>query len=135
MIRTARLRKDRRGVGAIEFALVLPLLILMIVGIAQMGILYFSHAGLRNLVAEGARFASIAPRPTDAAIKARINRGGFGLIPDQLGQPTITYGITNGANYADIQVNYTVRLNFIFWQPDPFPIQESRRVFIYPATI
>jgi Flp pilus assembly pilin Flp len=127
------LRKDKKGVSAVEFALILPLLIVLIVGIAQMGILYLAHAGLRNLVADGARYASISPRPTDAAIKARLNQGGFGLTPTDLAQPAITYGNTNGNEWADISVSYTVRLNFIFWAPTPFQIQEKRRVFIYPT--
>jgi Flp pilus assembly protein TadG len=128
------LRKDKKGVGAVEFALILPLLILIIVGIAQMGIMYFAHAGLRNLVSEGARFASISPRPTDAAIKARINQGGFGLVPANLRPATIEYGNTNGNQWADITVRYNVQLNFIFWSPTPFDIEEKRRVFIYPNT-
>jgi hypothetical protein len=127
------LRADKKGVSVVEFALILPLLILLIVGIAQMGILYFAHAGLRNLVADGARSASIAPRPTDAAIKARLNQGGFGLNPSDLAAPVITYGNTNGNEWADISVSYTVRLDFIFWAPTPFQIQERRRVFIYPT--
>jgi Flp pilus assembly pilin Flp len=131
--RPLHLRRDKKGVSAVEFALILPLLILLIVGIAQMGIMYFAHSGLRNLVADGARFASISPRPTDTAIKARINQGGFGLVPGQLGQPLVTYGKAGSADYADIQVSYTVKLDFIFWAPAPFQIQEKRRVFIYPS--
>ncbi len=129
-----RIRADRKGIGTAEFALIVPLLILLIVGIAQMGILYFAHAGLRNLVAEGARFASISPRPTDAAIKARINQGGFGLASDKLGAPTVTYGNTNGNEWADIRLSYTVNLDFIFWSSGNFPITETRRVFIYSTT-
>jgi Flp pilus assembly protein TadG len=131
--RRPHLGADKRGVSAVEFALILPLLVLLIVGIAQMGILYFAHAGLRNLVAEGARYASIAPRPTDAAIKARLNEGGFGLTPAKLGQPSITYGNTGGNEWAEITVSYTVNLDFIFWAPAPFQIDEKRRVFIYPS--
>lgn len=129
-----RFRRDRKGVGAVEFALILPLLILLIVGIAQMGIMYFAHSGLRNLVAEGARFAAISPRPTDAAIKARLNQGGYGLKAEKLGAPTVTYCNTCSPNYADIQMAYTVELDFIFWTTAPFQIQQTRRVFIYPTT-
>lgn len=128
------LRRDKQGVGAMEFALVLPLLILMIVGIAQMGIMYFADAGLRSLVAEGARFASISPRPTDAAIKARLNQGSFGLEAAKLKAPVVTYGTTGGNNWAEISMSYTVQLNFIFWAPAPFDITRTRRVFIYPTS-
>jgi Flp pilus assembly pilin Flp len=126
-----RFRRDKKGIGAVEFALILPLLILFIVGIAQMGIMYFAHSGLRNLVSEGARFASISPRPTDTAIKARLNQGGFGLVPAQLGQPAIVYGNSGGHPWAEIKMSYTVNLNFIFWSTGPFQIEEKRRVFLY----
>ena len=128
-----RFRRDRKGVSAVEFAMLLPLLILFIVGIAQMGILYFANAGLRNLVAESARYASISPRPSDTAIKAKLQQGGFGLVPAQMGTPTITYGTTSGANYADIQMSYNAYLNFIFFSYGPVTLTEKRRVFIYPT--
>lgn len=125
-------RRDERGVGAVEFALALPLLLVAVVGIAQMGILFFAHAGLKNLVAEGARFASISPRPTDSAIKARLNQGGFGLISTNLGAPTVTYGQTGTTDYADIRMTYTLDLDFIFYEHKGVQIAETRRVFLYP---
>jgi hypothetical protein len=124
------LRRDKKGVGAMEFALIL----LLIVGIAQMGMMYFAHAGLRNLVAEGARFASIAPRPTDAQIKVKLTQPGFGLEASQLKPPVVIYGNTGGNAWADISVSYSVHLNFIFWSPAPFDITSTRRVFLYPTT-
>ena len=130
--RLHRLHRDRRGASALEFALVAPLLILIIVGIAQMGTLYMAHAGLRNLVADSARFASISPRPTDTAIKDRLRTGGFGLQSSALGEPVVTYGNADGANWANIEMRYTVQLNFVFWQPAPIQLVETRRVFIYP---
>lgn len=133
MIARARLRRDERGVAATEFALMVPLLVAIIVGIAQMGKLYFSHAGLRNLVAEGARFASISPRPSDEDIKTRIRAGGFGLESSAISEPAITYGATSdGANYAQITVTYTLQLDYLFWRPAPTLLTETRRVFIYP---
>jgi hypothetical protein len=133
MIRTLqRFDGDRRGASAAEFALVLPLLLLMIVGITQVGILYFAHSGLRSLVAEGARLASISPRPTHETIVGRLRQGGFGLDEDQLSEPVVTYGDTSGHQWADLELSYTVHLNFIFWSTGPFEIQSRRRVFLYP---
>lgn len=128
----SRLRDDRNGVTAIEAALLLPVLVLAMVGIAQLGILYFAHSGLRNLVAEGARFATVSPRPTDPAIKARIQQGGFGLVQERISAPVISYGKEGQADYADIELSYSVRLNFIFWNTDPIELTERRRVFLYP---
>lgn len=133
-LRLSSIFHDRRGVGVIEFALMVPLLIAILVGITQMGKLYFAHAGLRNLIAEGARFASISPRPTDAAVKARLRAGGFGLVETNISEPVITYGVENSANWAEIAVTYSVQLDYLFWRPAPTVLTERRRVYIYPTT-
>ena len=133
MRRLTQFRRDRRGASAIEFALVVPFLVCIIVGVAQMGRMYLADAGLRNLVADSARFASISPRPSDDAIKARLRSGGFGLESGSLSEPVVTYGAQNGANWADITMAYTLQLDFIFWRPAPTRLTEQRRVYIYPA--
>ena len=130
--RTNTLGRDKSGASAIEFALVVPLLVVIIVGVAQMGRLYLAHAGLRNLVAESARFASISPRPDDAAIKERLRSGGFGLERGQLSEPVVTYGAEGGANWALIDLRYSIQLDFVLWRPAPIQLVQQRRVFIYP---
>ena len=133
MRRLIDLRRDRAGASAIEFALVIPFLVCVIVGIAQMGRMYLADAGLRNLVADSARFASISPRPTDAAIKARLRSGGFGLESGNLSEPVVIYGADGAANWAQINMTYTFQMDFIFWRPAPTRLVEQRKVYIYPA--
>ncbi|MFN3725826.1 MAG: TadE/TadG family type IV pilus assembly protein [Allosphingosinicella sp.] len=133
MIGTARqLRQDKRGASAIEFALVVPFLVAIIVGVAQMGRVYLADAGLRNLVADTARFASVDPRPSDDAIRARLRTGGFGLESGVLGEPQLTSGAENGANWIEITMTYTLQLDFIFWRPAPTQLVEQRRAYVYP---
>ena len=136
----ARLRRSERAAAALEFALAAPALIAMIIGIAQLGILYLANAGLRNAVAEGARFATIwradlspARRPTDAEIRTRILNSEFGLIPANMTTPSITHGVDSGANYVDISVSYTVPLNFIFFEIPDVTLTESRRAYVQPT--
>ena len=128
-----RLRLNERGAAALEFALALPALVMMIVGIGQLGILYMANAGLRNAVAEGARFATIFPRPSDTAIRTRITSSEFGLIPANMTTPAITHGVDGGTNYVDISVSYTVPLNFVFFTAPPVTLTESRRAYINPV--
>ena len=132
--RLRHFRKDTRGAGAVEFALVSPALILLIVGIAQLGILFIANAGLRNAVAEGARFATIYPRPTDDAIVQRITDRRFGLVPANVITPTIVHGTSDGAPYADITMSYDVELDFIFFSAGTIRLSETRRAFQQPAT-
>ncbi|QPQ55881.1 pilus assembly protein [Allosphingosinicella flava] len=124
------LRRDERGASTLEFALVAPALILFLIGIPQIGMLYFANAGLNNALAEGARQATLWPRPDEAQIKARIAAGQFGLKPSALTIAPLAYGNSDGADYAEITMRYNVQLDFGFFRPDPILLQKSRRVYL-----
>lgn len=71
----ARSRGDR-GAAAVEFALVAPLLLLIVFAIISYGVMFSFRQGLSQAAAEGARAAALAPAtPTatsfGAAAKAR----------------------------------------------------------------
>jgi TadE-like protein len=54
-------RADRRGQAMAEFALVLPLALLVLFGIIQFGFLFASQIGFVNALREAARYASTSP--------------------------------------------------------------------------
>jgi Flp pilus assembly protein TadG len=130
--RLGLLGRDKKGVSAVEFALIAPVFILLIVGIAQMGRLFYAHAGLRNAVAEGARFATIDPRPTAAQIIAQINANKATLDPTKFTTPTVTFtqDATSLDWFADIGMSYQITLDFIFYQYGPVTLSYSRRTWV-----
>lgn len=128
-----KLRRNNRGAAALEFAIAAPILILFLIGLARLGILYMANAGLRSAVAEGARLATIYPRPSNTQISQRITASRFGLDSSRMTQPTITEGVSNGANYVDITVQYSVTMDFVFFQLAPVVLVERRRAFVAPA--
>ena len=128
------LRRDERGMGAAEFALIAPVFLSMLFGITQLGVLYFANADLKNAVAAGARQASIYPRPSTSAISAKVTEKIVKLDKSKVTGPNITYGTDgNGFDWAQIQASYKVPLNFIFFTVSPVTITETRRVYIQPA--
>ena len=133
MIRLRPLQRDTRGASAVEFAIVAPVLIAFLFGVAQLGILFFANAGLQNALAEGARLATIFPRPTEAAVAARISERRFGLDPARLTNPTFAYGTVNGMSYADISLSYSMPLNLWLVKTAPITLTQRRRVYIQPA--
>ena len=72
MTRLHKLIRDRSGVSAIEFALAFPIFIQMIWMIFQAGFVFQAVSGMQHALGEGARYATIYPRPTTPAIKQRI---------------------------------------------------------------
>lgn len=134
MSRRTALRRNQRGATAIEFALAAPVLLVFIIGIAQLGLLFFANAGLRSSVAEGARYATIFPRPTDAEITARAMQQRFGLDPAHLTGPTLAHGTSDGVAYVDISMSYAVPIDFLFFKTPPVTISVTRRAFTHAAS-
>lgn len=60
-----------RGQALVEFALVLPVLLVLTLLIIQYGIIFYTSIGVTNLSREGARFAATAPA-SDDDIEERI---------------------------------------------------------------
>lgn len=54
-----RFLKSERGQAMVEFALVLPLLLILLCGIIDFGWLYYNQITLNNAAREGARYAVI----------------------------------------------------------------------------
>ncbi|HEX8644306.1 MAG TPA: TadE/TadG family type IV pilus assembly protein [Allosphingosinicella sp.] len=128
-----RLRRDRSGVTAIEFAILAPVLVFIIIGIAQMGALFYGHAALRNAVSEGARFATIHPRPTTAEVVARINANRPSGAAGTFGTPSVTYtqNATTGYWRADVSMTYSATLDFVLLKM-PLTLSYSRQANVYP---
>ena len=118
-----------RGSAAVQFALALPVLVLFIIGIAQMGILFAANAGMQQALGEGARMATLFPRPIDSAISARIMQTRFSLKSEYLTAPTFTHGTSSGVPYVDITLVYKPRLNFVFFTGPQITMTKTRRAF------
>lgn len=57
-------RVRRRGQSLVELALVLPVLIILLLGLADLGRLFYAYVGISGAAAEGAAYgATIARRP------------------------------------------------------------------------
>ena len=68
--------KDQNGGAAVEFALILPLLIFLLFGIVEFGLLEYNNLILTNASREGARAGVVmrTPRLTDDQIKTVANQ-------------------------------------------------------------
>jgi len=126
------LLRSERGASAVEFALVAPIFIAMMLGILQLGMVFLANAGLNNALAEGARFASLYPRPSEAQIRERIAATQFGLEPSRLAIERYDYDPAAAPAHTTITMRYAVHLNFIFFETQPFFLRQTRRVYMQP---
>lgn len=65
--------KNNKGASAVEFTLVLPILIVLLFGIVEFGLLMYNKAVITNASREGARAGIVfSPRPGEPAKKAVV---------------------------------------------------------------
>ncbi len=91
MRRNETVRQEGRGRGqsAVEFALAFPVVVLLILGLVDLGRLMWAYQSLAHAVREGARYAivhgSASPQPADqAAIRDVVVQAAATLNPDQI---------------------------------------------------
>ena len=78
-LRTALRRRGERGAAAVEFAIILPILIVLVFGIVEFSIAYNHQQGLHAAAREGARVASL-PQSDQATIDARVRSALQGVL-------------------------------------------------------
>ena len=80
-----RYKKDENGQGLVEFAIILPLFLLLVMGIIQFGIILNGQITLTSASREGARLAVVTdPNEADAdnLIRARVDSAAVALLLD-----------------------------------------------------
>lgn len=76
---TRRSRSKRQGMALVEFALVLPVILAILMGIIEMGWLIKNQLTLANAVRDGARYAALGNTSTNVIV--RLKNGAAQLNP------------------------------------------------------
>jgi len=73
-MKTRTIIKDQNGASAVEFALIMPLLFLLLFGIIEFGLLLFNQHIITNASREGARYGIVVrlDRYDNPEIKAKV---------------------------------------------------------------
>jgi Flp pilus assembly protein TadG len=119
---TERVRRDERGQALVEFALVLPALLLLLFGALDFGKAYNYWIDTTHLSATGARYAAVNKNPgpgatlqesiRDQADSAELRNGGTDAVADAL---QVCISFPNGsANIGDpVEVTVSTDYNFL----------------------
>jgi Flp pilus assembly protein TadG len=134
------LRRNERGAAAIEMAISVPVLMLFIYGIFEIGIAGQAIAGMQHGLGEGARFATICVnptsagvcgKPTDDEIAARIQAKKFGVGVGTFDDPVVsTPATTVCTNCRDLSVTFHMPMNFLFFSAPSINITRTKRVYL-----
>ena len=130
MILLSKLRRDEQGAAAIEVAFALPVLLLFVFGIFQIGVILQANAGMQHALGEGARFATLFPTPANNLIVTRMNDSKFGMSYGNFNTPTVTTpAAAVCTNCRDLVVSYTYTPNFVFFSLPAKTLTRTKRVY------
>lgn len=101
-------RRGQKGQAVVEFAVVLPVLLLILMGILDFGRLFYSVLTVRSAAREGARYGAVHATD-DAGIRQRVRDAAVGLEQDRL---TIT--ITPATSQRRVGEPLTVDVTYPF---------------------
>ena len=102
---TAKSNKANRGQGLVEFAFVLPILLLILIAIFDFGRAVYAYSVVANCAREGARYGIIDPQDQQGIIDA-VQNSAMGLDLAQL-TVNITYPTTDTLK---VEVSYNFQL-------------------------
>jgi Flp pilus assembly protein TadG len=122
----ARHRRGERGAAAVEFALVVPFLILIMLGIVNFGAVIAQQLALSNAARQAARYA-VTDGPDCSRIESEA-RDAVATVGMPKTAPTFTMTgggcpkpCTGSATRADQNVTVTMKYNSSYIVPFPIP--------------
>lgn len=117
--------------AAVEMALALPVLLTMILGILSSGSMFLSKNELNHAVGEAARYATIAPQPSDDAIRTMVLNSYHGTDPLSSAQVTITHGHTASyMNYVEVEAKVQTSLYLVFVDVPGITLVAAKRAYV-----
>ena len=139
--------RDERGAAVIEMAIALPVLVLFLWGIFQLGIAFQASAGMQHALGEGARLATICQNPTaagvcstatDEEIEARVNDRLFGTgigdfeveVSRPEDDPATADVDESDVDYLELTTTFTMPTNFLFFNGPNIDLTQTKRVYV-----
>jgi Flp pilus assembly protein TadG len=129
---TSNQSKRKGGQSAVEFAILLPLLMLILFGVLDLGRVFFAAITITNAARAGARYATQYPSDTNG-IKATAlaEAQGQGIVLTDPNSVSVTCPQGCGSNQSiQVTVTYSVTLIMGFVLPSPVPVSNSVQMLV-----
>ena len=137
-----RLSVDEGGVAAVEMALALPVLVVMLYMFIQLGEVYRAMAGIQQALGQGARYATLCLNPSTSGCtiptgqqvhdKVMAAVYGVGTGSFDANTPTVQTDGSTG-HYYDLTVTYTQATSLLFFPGPTISVTRSKRVWVAGA--
>ena len=124
-----KLSRSEDGAAAIEMAFALPIVVLFIWVIVQLGLVFRATSGIQHALGEGARLATVWPEPSTADVKARVEEAVYGIGPGDFEVPDPVPGGDCDDSCIDVTVNYTQETDLLLFPGPTIEVSRTKRVW------
>ena len=124
-----RLKRDESGAAVIELAFALPILIILIWMIVQLGLVLRAMSGIQHALGEGARLATIWPVPDIDTIQDKMDDAVYGIGPGDFDIPAPVEGTADGSDYLDLEVTYSQDTDLLLIPGPTINVSRTKRVW------
>ena len=104
---------DQRGTAAVEFALVLPLVLAIVLALVQVGLLVRDRLLVESAVRSGARTAAV--EPGDDAVRAAVLRAAPALEAGAITVATARAGTQGDPVTVTLTYEAPIKVPFVSW--------------------
>lgn len=112
---------EDRGASAVEFALVVPILVVLVFGIINFGALFSQKLALNNAVREGARAAVVAGTGPNANVTTQVHNALNGTIAMDTADVVVTSDEACAADGTGQDLTVTADFTADLLVPMPIP--------------
>ena len=128
----ARIVRNQEGAAVIEMAFALPILVMLLWMIVQLGLVFRAMSGIQHALGEGARHATLWKEDgvTVAEIEAKMTEAVYGIGPGSFEITPPAPGTADGADYLDLEVTYEQPTDLLLLPGPTIEVSRSKRVWI-----
>jgi Flp pilus assembly protein TadG len=126
----ARLLRNERGSTAIEFAVALPVLVAMIIGVLQFGLVLNANGAMRNAMGEGLRLAKVDSSATTTDVLNRTRNTLVGVDHNGIQSLTFTRGTSNNVETGTMTMTIQLSPIIPFAAIPPIVLTQTKKIYL-----
>ena len=125
-----RFSQDERGSVGLEFGIAIPVLVALIIGVLQFGLVLNANGAMRHAMGEGLRLAKVDPSASNTEVTDRVKAQLVGVDP--AGIQTLTFNRATSNNIERGTMTMTVRLTPVipFAAVPPITLTETKTIYL-----
>src|SRR5215210_6699028 len=124
-----KLIRSENGAAAIEMVAALPIVVLFIWMLVQLGLVFRATSGIQHALGEGARLATVWPEPSAADVKARVEEAVYGIGPGDFNVPDPVPGTDCDDSCLDVTVEYEQDTDMLLFPGPTITVSRTKRVW------